>query len=185
MMRRATQRSFRTTEVQIAPSSNRGPLAPPTRATPYLGSRRVGRLISARATRFGALRVGEVLHRTQIAVQENLSFDGVPSAVTPLLIGAATLLLLLRIFRRSETTDGTEAEVDTSGKVRKAKEAQESVGEVSSKSKMKENKGKGPFTWANEALFGGLSSLSWWLIVITLLASSSFSKNLLEDLLMY
>ena len=41
-----------------------------------------------------------------------------------------------------------------------------------------------PVGWATGALFGEFSSLSWLLILVTLLLGSSFPKNLLEDLLM-
>ena len=45
-------------------------------------------------------------------------------------------------------------------------------------------KGFRPVGWATGALFGEFSSLSWLLILVTLLLGSSFPKNLLEDLLM-
>ncbi|UPR00394.1 hypothetical protein HOP50_05g37080 [Chloropicon primus] len=90
-------------------------------------------------------------------------------------VAVAVSVLLLKIFRKGKG----EAKSKPPAQGGQVKEA-ESVGGPSESKEL----GGGPVSLVNGLLFGNFSSLSWLLILVTLLFASSFPRNLLEDILM-
>lgn len=128
-----------------------------------------------------AITIPELLEKVQSAAPNFLEqlrsarhAIGLPS-LSQVELGVAGVLavgfafVLAKIFWSGDGKESADAPVTVSGEDRQGAGPGE---------------GTGPVRWVNGALFGEFSSLTWLLILVSLLIGSSFPNNLLEDLLM-